>query len=103
MRRATLARALGTVIAGPAAGAFAATGSTSPTETTNPAPPADSHATAVKLDDLLKVGDTGSHAGSDGGSATASAVTLGGNTLIGGKTGGDQYDETPGKRVDVQK
>jgi hypothetical protein len=90
MRRATLALALGSVIAGPAAGAFAATGSTQPAQTSTPAPSADSHATAVTLDDLLKVGDTASHAGSDGGSATASAVTVGGKTLIDGKTGGSQ-------------
>ncbi|HET6818044.1 MAG TPA: hypothetical protein VFH66_12540 [Mycobacteriales bacterium] len=94
MRRATLALALGTVIAGPTAGAFAATGTTEPAQTTTPAPPADSHATAVTLDDLLKVGDTSSHAGSDGGHADASALSVGGSTLIAGKTGGSQT--TPG-------
>ncbi|HET7312228.1 MAG TPA: hypothetical protein VFJ17_12985 [Mycobacteriales bacterium] len=94
MRRATLALALGTVIAGPAAGAFAATGSTEPTQTSTEAPPADAHATAVTLDDLLKIGDTGTHAGGDGSNANASAISLGGSTLIGGKTGGSQT--TPG-------
>jgi hypothetical protein len=90
MRRATLALALGSVIAGPAVSAFASTGSTQPAQTSTAAPSADSHATAVTLDDLLKVGDTSSHAGSDSGSATASALTVGGNTLAEGKTGGSQ-------------
>src|SRR5436190_5552537 len=91
MRRATLALALAPVLAGPAAGAVAASSGPDPAPaTTHQAPPSDSHATAVKLDNLLKVGDTSSHAGDDGGSADADALDLGGNTLIDGKTGGSQ-------------
>lgn len=110
MRRATLALALAPVIAGPAAVAIASTGApqphpttTQPTTTqpgsqpataqqatTQPAPPSDSHASAVKLDDLLSIGETAAHAGGDGGSASASALSLGGHTLIDGTTGGSQ-------------
>src|SRR3954453_3823027 len=119
MRRATLALALAPVIAGPAAGAFAATGTgppaTTSTSTQSPsgahsaptgqqlsgqsagqqqtstqAPAADAHATAANVLNLLKIGDTTAHSGGDGSSANADAISIAGNTLIADKTGGSQ-------------
>src|SRR4051794_41769729 len=89
MRRATLALALAPLVAGPAASALAAgSGATPVPATTQQAPDADSHATAVQLDDLLKIGDTSSHAGSGGGSSNADALDIGGETPIDGQNRG---------------
>jgi hypothetical protein len=89
MRRATLLLALAPVVAGPAAGALAMTS----TDTTNPAPPAESSATALKVDGLAEAGHTHAKAGSTGGTADADALGLGGKTLVDGKTGGSQTGE----------
>src|SRR4051794_41878909 len=92
MRRATLALALAPLVAGPAASALAAgSGATPVPATTQQAPDADSHATAVQLDDLLKIGDTSSHAGSGGGSSNADALDIGGAKVIHGQTRGSQH------------
>jgi hypothetical protein len=132
MRRATLALALAPVIAGPAAGAFAATGTGQPattststqtpsgahtastgqqstgqqstgqqstgqqqtsTSTSTQAPAADAHATAANVLNLLKIADTSAHSGGDGSSANADAISIDGNTLIDGKTGGSQTSQ----------
>src|SRR3954452_8837636 len=115
MRRATLALALAPVIAGPAAGAFAATGTGHPAttststqtpsgahrastgqqltgqqQTSTQAPAADAHATAVNVLNLLKIGDTRAHSGGDGSSANADAISIAATTLIADKTGGSQ-------------
>lgn len=89
MRRATLLLALAPVVAGPAAGALAMTS----TDTTNPAPPAESSATALKVDGLAEAGHSHAKAASSGSTADADALGLGGKTLVDGKTGGSQTGE----------
>jgi hypothetical protein len=87
MRRATVALALVPVFAAPAASAYAAVANPGDP---NPAPPSDTSATALKVDDLAEAGHTHAHAGSSGTTSDADALGLGGKTLVDGKTGGSQ-------------
>ena len=57
--------------------------------TTTPAPPGSSEAVALQVGDVVKVGYTNATANNDSGSATADALTIGGQTL-GTGTGGTQ-------------
>jgi hypothetical protein len=58
-----------------------------------PAPPSEASATALQLKDLLTVGQTAARSAQDSGSASATALGVGGNSLVEGKTGGKQSSE----------
>jgi hypothetical protein len=98
MRKAVLALALAPLVAGPAVGALAATGGVSPTTTgtsttTTPAPDANTSADALKVDGVISAGHSDAHATSSSASAHADALSVGGKTLVPGKTGGSQTSD----------
>lgn len=106
-KRALVYLACGAIAVGPALGAFAAAGPSTPagaagagkatdssatpaTSTTTAAPPAHAEAAALLIDGVIGVGHTTADAGPDSSSASANAVELGGKPLIDGTTGGTQ-------------
>jgi hypothetical protein len=79
MKRAALLLALAPVLAAPATAALA---------DTVPPPPASASASALDVAGVISAGQTSASAGPTDSSATASALSLGGNTLSEGQTGG---------------
>ncbi len=67
------------VVAGPAAVALAAT---------QPAPPAQSSATAAQVDGVVSIGHTSAYADGQRSNATANPLEVGGKTVIGGSSAG---------------
>jgi hypothetical protein len=55
-----------------------------------PAPPSEASATALQLKGLLTIGETAARSAQDSGSASATALGVGGTSLVQGKTGGKQ-------------
>ena len=91
VRRATVALALSPVLGVPAAlavPAFASTAGHGTSTITTPAPSGDSSAVAAEVDGIVSAGKTKAHAGSDGGSADADALTVLGNQISGGSQKG---------------
>jgi hypothetical protein len=91
VRRATVALALTPVLGVPAAlavPAFATAGDHGTTTVTTPAPSGDASAVAAEVDGIVSAGKTAAHAGPDGGSADADALTVLGNQVSGGSQKG---------------
>lgn len=91
VRRATIALALTPLLSVPAgltATALAGAGAQHTTTVTTPAPPGDSSAVAAEVNGVISVGKTAAHAGSDGGSADADALTVLGQQVSGGSQKG---------------
>ena len=91
VRRATIALALTPMLSVPAgftAAALAASAGNGTTTVTTPAPPGDSSAVAAEVDGVISIGKTAAHAGSDGGSADADALTVLGSQISGGSQHG---------------
>jgi len=91
VRRATIALALTPMLSVPAgltATALAGAAGNGTTTVTTPAPPGDASAVAAEVDGVISVGKTKAHAGSDGGTADADALTILGNQISGGSQSG---------------
>jgi hypothetical protein len=90
VRRATIALALTPMLSVPGltASALATAGNDGTTSVSTPAPPGDSSAVAAEIDGVVSAGKTKAHAGSDGGSADADALTVLGNQVSGGSQHG---------------
>lgn len=90
VRRATIALALTPLLSLPAgltASAIAGVGHGSTTVST-PAPPGDASAVAAEVNGVITVGKSVAHAGSDGGSADADALSVLGQQVSGGSQKG---------------
>jgi len=89
VRRATVVLALTPVVALPTTLAYAgSTGNTGTTTVGTPAPPGDSSAVAAEVNGVITVAKTKAHAGSDGGTADADALTVLGQQVFGGSQQG---------------
>ena len=90
VRRASIALALTPILSVPAGlTATALAGATGHTTTVStPAPPGDASAVAAEVNGVITVGKTKAHAGSNGGSADADALTVLGNQISGGSQNG---------------
>ena len=91
VRRATIALALTPMLSVPAgltATALANVSADNTSTVTTPAPPGDASAVAAEVNGVVSVGKTKAHAGSDGGSADADALTVLGNRVSGGTQDG---------------
>jgi hypothetical protein len=91
VRRATIALALTPLLSVPAgltANALASSVGHGTTAVSTPAPPGDASAVAAEVDGIISVGKTKAHAGSNGASADADALTVLGNQVSGGSQTG---------------
>ena len=91
VRRATIALALTPLLSVPAgltASALATAADPHATTVSTPAPPGDSSAVAAEVNGVVSIGKSAAHAGSDGGSADADALTVLGHQVSGGSQKG---------------
>jgi hypothetical protein len=84
-------RWLATLVGGAALTAVGATNALAADSTVVvPAPPSEASATALQVKGLVTIGQTAARSAQGSGSASATALGIGGNSLVQGKTGGSQ-------------
>ena len=88
VQRATIVLALTPVVSFPAVACYAAVTGHNGTTITTPAPPGDSSAVGAEVDGVVTVAETKAHAGPDGGSADADALSVLGQQISGGSQQG---------------
>ena len=99
-------RWLATLVGGAALAAVGATNALAADNTVVvPAPPSEASATALQLKGILTIGQTAARSAQNSGSASATALGVGGNPLVEGRTGGNQSGDgkQDGALIELQK